>query len=64
MIGCLLCVMTLADSHLIGEYLVFFGAAAQQIFNVWILVNNLRKKPARTEEEKKISEDDGFEHLT
>ena len=64
MTGCLLCVMTLADSHLIGEYLVFFGAAAQQIFNVWILVNNLRKKPAKTEEEKKISEDDGFEHLT
>ena len=64
MMGCMMCIMVLADERYMGMQLIFLASAGQLLLYVWILVRNLERKRARTHREGDAEVDDGgFEVL-
>lgn len=59
MMGCAMCVMTVADTRNIGLQVMFFSAALMLLFYNWIMVKNLVQRKAQREEPL----EDGFDRL-
>lgn len=61
MLGTSLCIMSLADERYIGEQLIIGAAAVMLAADNWIMIMNMKRKPARTRSGEIV--DDGFERL-
>lgn len=59
MMGCSLCIMSLADTRNIGSQIILLSAALMQLLYVWIMTANLHRFEAPPKEHP----NDGFERL-
>ena len=59
MFGGFMCITSIADSRGIGQQAILVAAGGMLIFDLWIMINNLRQGSAP----KKVKVDDGFEHI-
>ena len=59
MMGCAMCVMTVADARYMGMQLMFLGSAGFLLLCNWIMFSNLQK----SEPQPKVQPDDGFDRL-
>ena len=59
MVGCMMCIMVLADERYMGMQLIFLASAAQLLLYEWVMVRNLEQGRPRTHREGDADVDDG-----